>query len=196
MALTHNIQRRLMAFAKNGYNDIVIPNFFYGHNECDLFRATASDYVYEYEIKISRSDYFNDFSKNGRDEPKHKTLASGIGKNCPNRFFYVVPDGLMSRAECPAYAGLIYYKNEWLSIVKPAPLIHNRKIAIEVYRDVCRTLSARDKDQRARIAKIRNGDVDRELARVKRELEAIKQEKKDLTMQILMERRHNRKQPT
>lgn len=193
MALTPDIQKRLMAFAKGNY-DVIIPNFFYGSNECDLFRITHSDYVFEYEIKVSRGDFFADFKKESRDCRKHEMLATGTGDNCPNRFFYVVPEGMISKEECPKYAGLLYYSgSRWFDVQKNAPLIHKRKVSFEVYRDVCRTLSSRDQGHRARIAEIRNTDFDKEMARMKRELDAVKKEKQELAMRLLTETRNIRK---
>lgn len=182
-----------MGFAKGNY-DVIIPNFFYGSNECDLFRITHSDFVFEYEIKVSRADFFADFKKEGRDCKKHEALQKGIGDNCPNRFFYVVPHDLVSVNEVPKYAGLLYYTgSRWFDLKKNAPLIHKRKVSFEIYRDVCRTLSSRDQGHRKRIAEIRNTDFDKEMARMQREVDAIKKENKELSMRLLIETRNIRK---
>jgi len=92
--------------------DIIIPNYYLDHWEADVLRIRRSGLVYEYEIKTSRSDYFNDFKKEfgGRYSPlcnKHIHLQNGQRK-C-NRFFFVVPRDLIREDEIPDYAGLIYY---------------------------------------------------------------------------------------
>jgi len=94
--------------------DIILPNYFLGNCEADVLRIRRSGLVYEYEIKTSRADYFNDFKKGftGWNLPtsvKHNHLQNGQRK-C-NRFFFVVPDGLIKDSEVPEYAGLIYYEN-------------------------------------------------------------------------------------
>lgn len=102
MKFSNKIQRSLMPFVR-GNGDIVIPNYFHDCYEMDLFRLTPTEYIYEYEIKISRSNYFADFKKGNKHERLQKGLAA-------NRFFFVVPENLISIAECPKYAGLIYAK--------------------------------------------------------------------------------------
>lgn len=94
--------------------DIILPNYYLGHWEADVLRIRRSGLVYEYEIKTSRADYFNDFKKEFGNYHisagnKHNHLQGGQRK-C-NRFFFVVPSGLIKEEEVPDYAGLIYYKD-------------------------------------------------------------------------------------
>lgn len=52
--------------------------------------------------------------------------------NCPNRFFYAVPEGLIKKEEVPAYAGLIYIHDRYsVEIVKDAPFLHKRKLDLK-----------------------------------------------------------------
>lgn len=46
----------------------------------------------------------------------------------PNRFIYVVPEGLIDRNDVPDYAGLSYYRPEWNDIktIKKPPFLHKR----------------------------------------------------------------------
>jgi hypothetical protein len=47
--------------------------------------------------------------------------------NCPNRFFYAVPEGLIKKQEVPRYAGLIYVnEHHQTEIIKQAPFLHKR----------------------------------------------------------------------
>ncbi len=125
--------------------------------ESDFFVQKDNGYAYEFEIKISRSDFFNDKKK----VEKHLILETGIYHSkgwqstwnnetkCfdheekatdqehtfrPNKFFYVVPEGLISAFEIPKYAGLMYvpadqYKE--IITVKEAPFIHKDKLKFE-----------------------------------------------------------------
>jgi hypothetical protein len=49
--------------------------------------------------------------------------------NCPNKFFYAVPEGLITKDEVPDYAGLIHVNpNKDAVVIKAAPFLHKRKI--------------------------------------------------------------------
>lgn len=124
--------------------------------ESDFFSITKDGYVYEVEVKISKSDFRADFTNKWQ---KHKILSAhktGIAvyskgeypyyntkeegpqsriqivdyskTHIPNRFFYACPKGLISETEVPSYAGLIYI-NELRSCttIKNAPLLHTHK---------------------------------------------------------------------
>lgn len=107
----------------------VIPNVSYSwlNWEADLVSITRSMFLYEYEIKISVSDFKNDFKKR-----KHRWLKNpGSGTNrmrmrMPNYFTYVAPVEAIPLC-IPDYAGLIEvringrYQNlmEFIEIKKP-----------------------------------------------------------------------------
>ena len=107
--------------------------------ESDFFSTTNDNrYIYEVEVKISRSDFFADFKKGDKhthlySAMKQKTYG-GIGvnyhKETPNRFYYCCPDGMITPEELPEYAGLIYFieRGEETSYnvreIKKAPFIH------------------------------------------------------------------------
>lgn len=174
--LTNNIQRCLLSWTKGGWNDIVLPNFFYGHTECDVFKINGSDFVVEYEIKISRNDFFADLKK----KDKHEKLCGGVDKYCPNRFYYVTPENLVTIDEIPPYAGLLHYDGVALfDTIKNAKLLHKRKVNIDIFRDVCKTLAATTLDQRKRIIKLRNIDFDKEMNAMKREVEKLTKKNRD-----------------
>ena len=91
--------------------------------ECDFFCVNDEGYSIEFEVKISRADFQNDFQKY-----KH-TLFKRPDKSgilIPNKFFYVVPEGLVTAQEIPKYAGLIYV-GQHAEIVKKAPFLHKSK---------------------------------------------------------------------
>lgn len=86
-------------------NEVLIPGYFYTRWEMDLFRLTKSEMVVEYEIKISRRDFQNDFKKkyetgnwgNRLTLSKHDDMVSK--DSACNRFFFVVPTNLVSVEE-------------------------------------------------------------------------------------------------
>ena len=103
--------------------------------ESDVLKITKSDYAYEFEIKISRGDFKNDFK---HKKKKHLILESREG-NIPNYFYYVVPELLIQEEEIPEYAGLIYVhatiignNTPYYSFreIKKAPKLHDNKIDI------------------------------------------------------------------
>lgn len=90
--------------------------FIYGW-ECDYWAMTSGGETREFEIKISRSDYFNDAKKD-----KHKE-AKGA-----NYFYYVVPKGLIQPNEVASGYGLIYVSDTgYVEIVKKPRQLHNEK---------------------------------------------------------------------
>lgn len=100
--------------------------------ESDYLSLTKSGYLYEGEVKISKSDFKADFKK----EKKHLLLETKYnGKSltdndlCPHYFFYAVPDGLIDVSEVPEYAGLVYATTyyPYVKWVKKPPLLHKEK---------------------------------------------------------------------
>ena len=85
--------------------------------DSDFVAVTKFGQVYEFEVKISRSDYLRDFKK-----IRHE-IYSGERKGLkPNRFHYVTLDGVV-RDDLPDYAGLMIFDGERMEVVKEAPLI-------------------------------------------------------------------------
>lgn len=148
MKLADQISKTLVRFVNSG-SDIVVPNFYVGKYECDVMKLTKSGVFTEYEIKISRADFFNDFKKEHQERDmtdyvkgvsnwysmpiltynKHKLTELG---NRANKFYFVVPDGLIAPSEVPKYSGLIYYYNGRIRVVKNAKQIHKNKGLIDL----------------------------------------------------------------
>ena len=119
-------------------NTLSVPNCYLYIWESDIFNVTKSDYAIEYEIKVSRSDFFADFNK----VDKHKRLeeqylAKGFKTRTPNKFYYVVPDGLIDEEEVPEYAGLIVY-TKYMSFknIRNAPFLHKEKMNPNLWKDI------------------------------------------------------------
>ena len=119
----------------------VINNFFSDelHGEADVLSLTNNFFVYEYEIKISRSDFFADFKKHF----KHSILKREdwiVGTRYENKianyFFYVVPENLIALNEVPHYAGLIYISDGKTKTIKEAPRLHNNRVGEKLLRSL------------------------------------------------------------
>ena len=122
------IQDKLNGFFAMSTQKYVLENLYVFRWESDKFIETRSGLIYEFEIKVTRSDFKNDFKK----EDKHVILE---GKKeyipaydkvldrwkmmhdkyyrtenfkKPNYFYYAVPEGMLTKDEVPEYAGLIY----------------------------------------------------------------------------------------
>lgn len=92
-----------------------IPNAFIYGWECDYWAMDNRGIAREFEIKISRSDYFNDGKKD-----KHKAA------NGANYFYYVCPKDLIKKEEVDQKYGLIYvWDSGIVQIVKKPRLLHN-----------------------------------------------------------------------
>lgn len=120
--------------------------------ECDVFEITAAGYFVEYEIKISRSDFFADAGKTRADWPdgegipydpvtktwpqpptsrKHDLLAQGCSRG-PSKFYFMTPENLVGINEVPSWAGLIYCKlvrDRYIQFdeVRKEPRLHKEK---------------------------------------------------------------------
>jgi len=82
--------------------------------------ALKNRWVVNTEVKVSRGDFFRDFKKG-----KHRLIQKG--RYPANYFYYACPQGLIKANEVPAWAGLLWVKdNGTVSKVKAAKRI-NRK---------------------------------------------------------------------
>lgn len=154
---SQQVYQGIRGFISN--HDHKFKNVYVYDWECDSFSVTSSGYVYEIEVKVSRSDFMADFKK-----PKHhffKTMKNGYSilagdvswineregnnyirrefqhikpmmvgyENCPNRFFFACPVGLVEVHEVPKYAGLLYVMDSGeIRVIKKAPLLHKEPI--------------------------------------------------------------------
>jgi hypothetical protein len=125
-----------LAYQK-GYN-LAAPNYTpHKWHESDLFAVTKAGMGVEFEIKISRSDFKADTAKTD----KHRRLALGDPFG-PSRFFYVMPEGMVTVEEIPTWAGLIYVAERGglfggssriaIRTVKPAPKLHRHAVPQKV----------------------------------------------------------------
>jgi len=126
----------------------IIPNTYPpGWYECDILAITRASYMYEYEIKLSRSDFFNDRKKGevpshlksfyqryneNYGDTKHQSLEKGVGHG-PSRFWFIVPENLIAVDDIPLFAGLIYCRDLGRIVrfeeVRTAPRLHKTKLS-------------------------------------------------------------------
>lgn len=108
--------------------------------EMDVLSLNKQGYLTEFEVKVSKSDFKADKKK----KFKSHWYESGNETMCPNRFYYVCPEGLISIEELPTYAGLIYYSEQGLTTIRKAPMLHKKqKERKGVLEKFCRLLSER-----------------------------------------------------
>ena len=112
--------------------------------EMDVCAVTSSDYLVEYEIKVSRQDFRADFKKAKGKLNKHAWL-SGVQKGNkwqeskrPNRFYFVTPKGLVGSGEIPSHCGHLEVSSAGITVVKKAPLLHSNKVKPELILKVAR----------------------------------------------------------
>lgn len=92
-----------------------MPNAFIYDHECDYWAMDKDGIAREYEVKISRADYFKDAEKE-----KHTKL------NGANYFYYVVPGGLISANEVDKKYGLIEIYDGRLKLTKKPQRLHDQ----------------------------------------------------------------------
>lgn len=155
MKLSDEISTKLINWCRGTGYEIVIPNYYVGAYEMDVFRLMPSGLVIEYEIKVSRSDlkadlkkgYTTGWNENKVHHLKHEEMKAGKRK-C-NRFFFVVPKDLIKENECPNHCGLIYYDSGSFDVIKNAPYLHKEKVKIEEYKTISTGLAFREQRLRS-----------------------------------------------
>lgn len=109
LSLTKKIQEELCKYLAKTGREFICENF--GHLfEMDVACLSQSGMLHEYEVKISRSDFLADKNKGTKygELPKFERYQNDQWK-CPNYFYYVCPENLITKIEIPHFAGLYYY---------------------------------------------------------------------------------------
>ena len=131
-----------------------------GYSEMDVAKITSTDYIYEYELKVSRSDFLKEsknFEKNldRRKFMKHKFMKTVFESRkiktrskktykVANKYYFVCPKDLIKAEELLPYQGLIYYDGVDFEVIKEAPYLHKDKIDEKTKFRLMKTLSERD----------------------------------------------------
>jgi hypothetical protein len=129
---------------------IVLPNYYFGRYEMDLFCLNQKEEIVEYETKVTKQDYKIDFLKAHYEDKKlvmkHNLIKEGKRSN---KFYFVVPEGLVTKEEVPDYCGLIYQRPlGGFRVVKRAPLLHDRKPELPFYKALVKTMAYRESNIR------------------------------------------------
>jgi hypothetical protein len=98
--------------------------------EMDVISVGKSGYLFEYEVKISRSDFKTDKRKG-----KYRWYGQH-GEPCipnwtPNYLYFVVPENLVSLDEVPLFAGLYYIIDGGMVLQRKAKLMHKEKHSLD-----------------------------------------------------------------
>lgn len=128
--------------------------------ECDMFSVTQAGLMVEHEIKLTLADFRKDREKMKEkttyvrdhagkiqfdliDDVRHIRSVTGTrtkhdslalrDQRGPSRFFYVVPDGMLTAEDVPEFSGLVTFnKHLYFKTVKKAPRLHEEKPRSEV----------------------------------------------------------------
>ena len=127
------IQVKLYDYLYERRHHHIVPNIYIYSWESDLVAMTKDNFLFEFEIKISRSDYKADFKKE-----KHKLMLKGKGANK----FYFVTDFPLQIREIPKYAGWILVQDK-VKIMKKAPFMHKKRVKKDVFSHMGASIYAR-----------------------------------------------------
>ncbi len=104
---------------------------FYGtlNVELDFLLIDDKDTCTEFEIKVTRKDFLDEFNKK---IDKH-TLLVRRDSTCPNRYIFICPQGVARRDEIPEYAGFVELIPQddgtyEYKVVKKPPLLNSFKL--------------------------------------------------------------------
>lgn len=144
-----NIESSLsMYLYEKGHSPISTHVTICGLSECDVISISKSNYIYEYEIKISRADYKKDFIKEKHmhiinEKPVYRRKGE-IFYYIPNYFNFVVPHDLISIDEIPEYAGLIYINDDLtFEVIKKPKLLHKTTASDKFIRKLAHNLTCK-----------------------------------------------------
>jgi hypothetical protein len=103
--------------------DIVrITNVYYFKGWESDFLVFDKNKIHEYEIKLSKNDFYQDKYK----VEKHEALQKGEG---PNTFTYVTTADVPIEI-VPAVAGLIHWSDAGLKTIRVANLLHHKPTGV------------------------------------------------------------------
>ena len=106
--------------------------------ELDVMSISKSGMLYEFEVKVSRSDFLADKKK--RKQEFYKIYPNSQ----PNYFSYACPKDLITLNEIGSNCGLYYFEDGEITEIRPPKRIH--KLAHDrnkVLEKVCRITSER-----------------------------------------------------
>lgn len=130
---------------------VIVPNISWGmfNHECDLTILSKAGYVYEVEIKVSKSDLIRDKKK-----MKWKIGMSYLDHNIFRALWFAIPQKLQPFIEhIPEHAGIfVVNKNGWVQQIRQPKIDYSAK-----------KLKDEEKFQLARLGVLRIWDLKRKL---------------------------------
>ena len=153
-----NALARHLDYRKN----VIVPRCYFAGSEADLLVLRQSDWLEEYEVKISLQDFKREFTEKTL---KHEFLVEGSRRNtfpgdgqCVvvasehkiRKFWFAVPHELLEKVKTliPAHAGLVTvqrtssgWRNDYdvVAVAKPAPALKmSRKLTLSERCELCR----------------------------------------------------------
>lgn len=107
--------------------------------ELDVMSISKSGMLYEFEVKVSRSDFLADKKKR-----KHQFYSMFPNKQ-PNYFSYACPKDLINLNEIGSNCGLYYFEDGEITEIRPPKRIHKLTLDRDkVLEKVCRITSERN----------------------------------------------------
>ena len=113
--------------------------------EADVFYITKDLKIFEYEIKVSKSDFNRDYKKSKLGVSKYdfldcnKNITPHYDSKRPNKFYYVCPSGLINKNEIPSNYGLIHIMpSGQVATIKHSKTLHENKTTIDMSLKVAR----------------------------------------------------------
>lgn len=125
--MTSAIQQSVCKYIALKGHEAICENFGYNW-EMDVASLSKSGMLHEYEVKISRSDFLADKI---RKQTKFDHYEIRNERTCPNYFFYVCPENLIQPKEIPVWAGLYYYSDGEIRMIKNAKRLHKCPVDTE-----------------------------------------------------------------
>lgn len=144
-----HIQNALYHWCDQKNHSIIAPNFNCDFGEVDLLSITRAGFVFDHEIKISRSDFKADFRNKDWKHYRYDQAPKENTRRCPNYFIFVVPAGLLKLEEIPHYAGLMYWRESkfhcfgTFDVIKKPPRLHSEPVRFEILQKLARSLMFR-----------------------------------------------------
>lgn len=96
--------------------DIVLTNYFHADWEADILVIDKHGFSHEIEVKLSKSDFKNDFKKSfihahtGEKFLKHDKIC--CGDYVCNQFSFLLPMGMIPQENIPDHCGIIEFYHD------------------------------------------------------------------------------------
>jgi hypothetical protein len=147
--LTERVVQNALFWMMRSSHHSICPNFTpHRWYENDIFAITKSGYWHEFEIKLTKADFKADANKRppswrtgiGQTPATKHELIAAKHPTGPNRFYYVLPAGVVDDADVPEWAGIMRVTNgptrAWITRTRQAPWLHKNQVRDELIQQV------------------------------------------------------------